>query len=642
MKEKVKLDNVFVKGKGCISAKIIADSISFNTNKRITTFEIEYPRFVHCFDDETEVLCENKDGEFKFLKFDDAILNDVKVAQVEKENFEISFVKPKRWIKNRFNGNLINYESQRLNFSVTDEHRLLVGSRKSWGNQKDVILAKDLLVNHTQKRFYKSGQINNQTDFGDDFCKFVAFFISDGHLPKEGRQAIMRFKRERKIKEVKRLLRNIGITHEIRKYKDDVTAFVFYRENWMEECYTSTYKKIFPSRFFYMSESNFENFKQGLLESDGCVNNNEFNTYSEELIDSLQALFHCHGKSFNKNCYNGCYKVKFLVEDFPIIRKDKQRPILTPYNGFVYCCTVPTGFIIVRRNGIVHISGNCEFMTHRLFSRNCASSRAIPVKEILKQIRNNPAMPIFWGKNQPGMQAIEEHCVNIIYETDYGEVQELTREDLWKNIAKSVSRFAETFSAAGYHKQIVNRILEPFQIMKTVITATEFDNFFYLRCHKDAQPEIQELAKCMYECYKISKPEILYRGDWHTPYVKHSRVDEYFLYYGDNQELSFEQARIISASCCAQTSYRKNDESYEKALKIYDKLITSIPPHSGPFEHQATPIFEQRKGWNDGVTHVDRNGNYWSGNFQGWIQFRQLIPNNACWNYEETLDNNNT
>ncbi len=100
-------------------------------------------------------------------------------------------------------------------------------------------------------------------------------------------------------------------------------------------------------------------------------------------------------------------------------------------------------------------------------------------------------------------------------------------------------------------------------------------------------------------------------------------------------------AKIISASCCAQVSYRKSDDSYEKALVIFDKLINSKPCHASPVEHQATPIFEQRKGWNDGITHVDRKGNYWSGNFQGWIQFRQLIPNNACWNYEETLDNNN-
>lgn len=162
---------------------------------------------------------------------------------------------------------------------------------------------------------------------------------------------------------------------------------------------------------------------------------------------------------------------------------------------------------------------------------------------------------------------------------------------------------------------------------------------FYLRCHKDAQPEIQELAKCMYECYNKNIPNILHEKEWHLAYIDSHRDENDVLIYGNVKDhpLTLEEAKMISASCCAQTSYRKNDESYEKALKIYDKLITSKPPHSGVFEHQATPI---ALDWEDGITHIDRNGKFWSGNFQGWIQFRQLIPNNTCWNYEETLDKN--
>ncbi len=280
-----------------------------------------------------------------------------------------------------------------------------------------------------------------------------------------------------------------------------------------------------------------------------------------------------------------------------------------------------------------------EFMTHRLFSRNCASSRAIPVKNIIEQIRNNPAMPIFWGKNQSGMQAIEE-CNNLI-EMSFGDriIDEETREDFWKRLAEIIGDYAQNFANAGYHKQIVNRLLEPFQIMKTVVTATEFDNFFYLRSHKDAQPEIQELSNCMYECYKNSQPKVLYRGDWHTPYVNHYKDENGILCYGNVKDtpLTFEQARIISSSCCAQTSYRKTDDTYEKAVNLFDRLINSKPVHGSPVEHSATPI---TLDWEEGVTHVDRQGNFWSGNFKGWIQFRQLIPNNTCWNYENTLDNN--
>ena len=280
-----------------------------------------------------------------------------------------------------------------------------------------------------------------------------------------------------------------------------------------------------------------------------------------------------------------------------------------------------------------------ELSMHRNFSKSSSSSRAIKTESMLEQIKNNPAMPIHWGKNQSGMQAENENDQEIEIELK-NETILLDKITTWKLASVQAVHLAEDFANAGYHKQIVNRLVEPYQIMKTIVTATEYDNFFYLRCHKDAQPEIQELANCMYQAYKTSDSQMLYNYEWHLPFIENYRDENDVLHYGNIEtELTLEHAKMISASCCAQTSYRKNDDTYEKALKIYDKLITSKPPHSGPFEHQATPIFEIRKGWLNGITHVDRKGNYWSGNFQGWIQFRQLIPNNTCWNYEETLDN---
>jgi len=305
-----------------------------------------------------------------------------------------------------------------------------------------------------------------------------------------------------------------------------------------------------------------------------------------------------------------------------------------------------------------------EFLTHRLFSRNAASSRAIPVKAMLEQVRSNPAMPIHWGANQPGMQAKDEGN-NAVYlkevlaweaqpDADLFEVVDLSysREDAWFVAAESVADIAESFSKAGYHKQIVNRLLEPFQIMKTVVTATEFDNFFYLRCHADAQPEIKELAECMYQALQQSAAEVLHPGEWHTPYVSFDVISRvHFIDLGpekDQKWITIEEALKISASCCAQVSYRKSDDSLEKALLVYDRLVESKPVHASPFEHQGTPM-DYDVGTQDGcwnleneysghptmraVTHCDRGGNLWSGNFKSWIQYRQMIKDNVCWEY---------
>lgn len=307
-----------------------------------------------------------------------------------------------------------------------------------------------------------------------------------------------------------------------------------------------------------------------------------------------------------------------------------------------------------------------ELMTHRLFSRNAASSRAIPVKAMLEQVRSNPAMPIHWGANQPGMQAKDEGN-NAVYlkevlaweaqpDADLFEVVDLSysREDAWFVAAESVADIAESFSKAGYHKQIVNRLLEPFQIMKTVVTATEFDNFFYLRCHADAQPEIKELAECMYQALQQSAAEVLHPGEWHTPYVSFDVISRvHFIDLGpekDQKWITIEEALKISASCCAQVSYRKSDDSLEKALLVYDRLVESKPVHASPFEHQGSPMrgvdTQEPDGWQFlinhsgypvswevGITHSDRDGRLWSGNFKSWIQYRQMIKDNVCWEY---------
>lgn len=284
---------------------------------------------------------------------------------------------------------------------------------------------------------------------------------------------------------------------------------------------------------------------------------------------------------------------------------------------------------------------HAEFMTHRLFSRNAASSRAIPVPKMIEHIKANTAMPIHWGANQKGMQADNE-CTNLIFSNDW----QFDRESWWKLAMEEAVDSAERYDEAGYHKQIVNRLLEPFQFIKVVCTATEYDNFFWLRNHKDAQPEIKELAHCMWEAREQSKPNQLNYDDWHVPYYEGNYGNGVWRSSGymrtsDNEitdykrgGCSLSEAQKISASCCAQVSYRLADQSLDKALKIYDMLVNSKPVHASPFEHQATPMSEDTDLDESGVTGYNNRLGYYSGNFFGWTQYRQLIPENACWDYE--------
>lgn len=295
-----------------------------------------------------------------------------------------------------------------------------------------------------------------------------------------------------------------------------------------------------------------------------------------------------------------------------------------------------------------------ELMTHRLLSRNAMSSRAIPIKKMIEQVQQNPAMPVKFGKNQPGMQDAGEHSAQL------GDGY--SAEEWWKLAGLSAARFAAEFADAGYHKQIANRLLEPYQRMKTVVTATDWNNFFWLRVDPDADPTIYELAKAMKEASDNSIPDPLEPGQWHTPYVDHvygfedindkecAVFEGYCVLDEENKPvmLTLEEALAISASCCAQVSYRVLNTSKEKALDIYEKLVSGNKVHASPFEHQATPMTEYREiensdyltighinfprdpsSWEEGITHADRQGQLWSGNLRGWRQHRQLVPDNA-------------
>ena len=258
---------------------------------------------------------------------------------------------------------------------------------------------------------------------------------------------------------------------------------------------------------------------------------------------------------------------------------------------------------------------HAEFMTHRVFSRNAASSRAIPVAKMLEMVRTDPAAPIFFGKNRAGMQAVEEvdspdECL-----------------DVWRTMAKMTADGVEKLTALGLHKQHANRPLEPYQFIKVVMTTTDFANWDWLRDHGDAQPEIQALARVISYWKGKSKPKRIDYGEWHMPYVKWKRDDYGFQVFYDEKDspISVKEALMISSSCCAQVSYRKLDGTLEKAEDIYKKLIESKPCHASPTEHQATPIDPDNK-LEKGVTHIQlRDGAACSGNFRWWIQHRQLI-----------------
>ena len=276
-----------------------------------------------------------------------------------------------------------------------------------------------------------------------------------------------------------------------------------------------------------------------------------------------------------------------------------------------------------------------EANTHRSISKNLQSSRAVPLAKAIEMIRENPAYPVHWGKNQAGMQSKEELT---------GE-QLLSSKALWSRHREDTIDIVETLAKHGAHKQWASRLLEAHVMTKGVFSGTNWANLMFLRDDEEAQPEFEDLAIATRLAFERSEPKRLYPGEWHLPYVNSKRNSENILKYfdSDNAEIDLETAKKISASCCAQVSYRRLNDSREKALEIYDKLFSGRKPHMSPVEHQATPVKQIWNGdagsvtnlppvsstWEPGITHIDRDGKFHSGNLSGWIQLRQILPNNV-------------
>jgi len=229
-----------------------------------------------------------------------------------------------------------------------------------------------------------------------------------------------------------------------------------------------------------------------------------------------------------------------------------------------------------------------EFMTHRVFSRNAQSSRAIPIEKMIKRIEDNEWYPIFM-KNQSGMSASIPLSFNE---------EQIAKAD-WSNAKAEMIKRARLLAKSGIHKQIVNRLLEPFATIKVIVSANEWNNFFRLRIHPAAQQEMQLLATTIRDAMFDSKAKHLDIGEWHLPYL---REDESILPLG--------LQKAICTARCARVSYLNHNgqRDIEDDVKLHDALFKE--KHMSPFEHIATP-------WNNDKTS----------NFKGWRQYRYDVEN---------------
>lgn len=262
---------------------------------------------------------------------------------------------------------------------------------------------------------------------------------------------------------------------------------------------------------------------------------------------------------------------------------------------------------------IVH----AEFMTHRVKSRNAGSNRAIPVIKLISAVTDDPFIPLSWGKNQKGMQMGEEFSPE---ETERFNT-------LWLRARNYSVAVAKRLMDAGVHKSLPNRLLEPWQYIKVIVSATEWANFFNLRIDDDAEQHIRRIADMIYECQYYSQPLYVAPGKWHIPMLRdgdQEDIKRYVIAAGEMPEpLTLEQYTLmVSAGRCARVSYLTHNGVRDIAedIRLCTDLVTS--GHWSPLEHQARA----------------RSDSEWSANFRGWKQYRKLFVSENRDTYYKELE----
>ena len=238
-----------------------------------------------------------------------------------------------------------------------------------------------------------------------------------------------------------------------------------------------------------------------------------------------------------------------------------------------------------------------ELNTHRIISKNAQSSRACPAKKLRREVSNHPFVPVYWGANKSGMSADQQLTGSNLSAAKFG----------WKIASKFAVVIHKMMETAGVHKQICNRIIEPWLSVSVTITSTEWENFIRLRYEKGAQPEIIVLAKKIHDAIKASEPTVPENGI-HLPFIDEE----------ERKTFPIDQLIKISVARCCRVSYANHlgkKSQPEEDIKLYQRLLGN--GHFSPFEHIAL-IPNHGRVAKELQYDLQRN-------FRGWYQLRAFV-----------------
>lgn len=235
-----------------------------------------------------------------------------------------------------------------------------------------------------------------------------------------------------------------------------------------------------------------------------------------------------------------------------------------------------------------------ELNTHGILAKSSRSTRAVPTAKLRREVLDDPFVPSRWYKNGKGMAGKD---LMVGWERGLAAL-------LWCLGRYPAVLTSALLSRLGVHKQHAGRPLEPWMWVDTVVTGTEWSNFFNLRISASAQPEFDLLARAMKFELEAALP---IERPHHLPYITEAERQA----RANNAEY-LEKLLLASARRCASVSYAPHDGSKASVERDAAAAEANLlrPGHMSPFDHPAVA-----------------NGSAAGGRFSGlWRAYRKTLP----------------
>lgn len=327
-----------------------------------------------CLSEDTEIL--TRDG-FKGI---DTLSKGDYVASYSPNDRSICWQKPLRKVVKKYKGDMVHFVGEHFEQKVSPHHRVLYERRTSSHGKSYYVetteFAERVANRGFNSRFPVCGSVNSaEYPISDSEISLLGWFITEGWVNRYKKypnyyrymigQSITVY--PEKCRKLNSVIKDCGLRPHICDRKNGVRFWQFHKkDNDFFDILLDKGCHSFPSYWRLFSKRQMEILYEALMDGDGSWKSLTYSTKDKGIAEEFSELCHLIGKSCyvreDVRLYKGERNLIYRCYVAGGHAKRIQGIVLEPYFGRIWCVTVPTGYIVIRYNGKISVTGNCALM----------------------------------------------------------------------------------------------------------------------------------------------------------------------------------------------------------------------------------------------------------------------------------------